>query len=124
MTAIGVVPAVGRVIYTQAQIAAAIERLARAIAADHRGQLLILLGVLKGGVCLISDLARALSAVPGGPRDIMVGTSSSAVTAVRWNPTRRSNFLAIAGGRSKERPPFWWIRLSTAASRSRRSNRY
>ena len=72
MTASGVAPGVGRVIYTQAQIAAAIERLARAIAADHRGQLLMLLGVLKGGVCLISDLARALSAVPGGPRDIMV----------------------------------------------------
>ncbi|MBV9234044.1 MAG: hypoxanthine phosphoribosyltransferase [Candidatus Eremiobacteraeota bacterium] len=72
MTGAGVAPAVGRVIFTQAQIAEAVQRLASAIAATHRGQLLVLVGVLKGGACLISDLARALSAVPGGPSAIMV----------------------------------------------------
>ncbi len=72
VSAVRASPRVGPIIYSQAQIAAAVDRLAVAIAADHRGQLLVLLGVLKGGVCLVSDLARALSETPGGPSAIMV----------------------------------------------------
>jgi hypoxanthine phosphoribosyltransferase len=59
-------------LYTQAEIAQAIERLARQIAEDHRGQPLTLLGVLKGALYVVSDLARAISNVPDGPSEIIL----------------------------------------------------
>ncbi|MBV8198664.1 MAG: hypoxanthine phosphoribosyltransferase [Candidatus Eremiobacteraeota bacterium] len=101
MTTTGVAPAVGRIIYTQAEIAAAVERLAGDIAADHREQLLVLLGVLKGGVCLVSDLARALSATPGGPSAIMV----EHIVVSRYRGSKESNApveLILDSGRSLE----------------------
>ncbi len=61
-----------RTLYSREQIAAAIERLAREIAADHRGQPLMLLGVLKGALFVVTDLARAVAAVPDGPSEIIV----------------------------------------------------
>ncbi len=63
---------IGPSIYGAGEIAAGVARLADAIAADYRGQPLVLLGVLKGALCFIGDLARALACVPDGPREITV----------------------------------------------------
>jgi hypoxanthine phosphoribosyltransferase len=49
------------VLYDEAEIAAAVERLAREIARDSAGEPLLLVGVLKGALFLTADLARALS---------------------------------------------------------------
>jgi hypoxanthine phosphoribosyltransferase len=54
------------------EIARAIDRLAALIAADHPRQPLLLLGVLKGALCLTADLARALAGKADGPSEIMV----------------------------------------------------
>lgn len=59
-------------LYSAAEIAAAVDRLATQIAADHRRQPLVLLGVLKGAICLTADLARALARRADGPSEIMV----------------------------------------------------
>ena len=64
--------AIAGVIFTADEIGAAIRRLAGQIAEDHRGQPMVLLGVLKGALYVISDLARAIAAVPGGPSEIIV----------------------------------------------------
>ena len=64
--------AVERVLFSASRIAEAVERLARAIAADHAGQPLVLLGVLKGALYVVSDLARAIAAQPAGPSEIVV----------------------------------------------------
>ncbi len=61
-----------RTLFTEDEISAAISRLATQIAEDYSGQPLTLLGVLKGALYVIADLARALSAVPGGPSEIIV----------------------------------------------------
>ena len=61
-----------QVLFTPADIAEAIRRLARQIAEDHRGQPLMLLGVLKGALYAVSDLARAISVLPDGPSEIIV----------------------------------------------------
>jgi hypoxanthine phosphoribosyltransferase len=63
---------IGRQICGADEIAAAIERLATSIAADYRRQPLLLLGVLKGALCLTADLARALAGRTDGPSEIMV----------------------------------------------------
>lgn len=59
-------------LFSEAEIAVAIERLARQIAEDHRGQPLLLLGVLKGALYVVTDLARAIAQVPDGPSEIIV----------------------------------------------------
>ena len=64
--------AIEHVLFTDSEIAAAIARLAGQIAQDHRRQPVTLLGVLKGALYVISDLARALAAVPDGPSEIVV----------------------------------------------------
>ncbi|HTX60500.1 MAG TPA: hypoxanthine phosphoribosyltransferase [Verrucomicrobiae bacterium] len=61
-----------KVIYGPAAIAAAVERLARAIARDHAGQPLVLLGVLKGALYTTVDLARAISRLADGPSELYV----------------------------------------------------
>ncbi len=63
---------VARRIYEPEQIAAAVDRLARAIATDHAGQPLLVLGVLKGALYLTVDLGRALAALPDGPSGIFI----------------------------------------------------
>ena len=63
---------IGAQIHGAADIAATIERLAAQIAADYRRQPLLLLGVLKGALCLTADLARALARKADGPSEIMV----------------------------------------------------
>lgn len=65
-------PAVGRSLYTSEEIALAVERLAGEVAADHAGQPLVLLGVLKGALYLTVDLARALSRQAESPSEIIV----------------------------------------------------
>ncbi len=62
--------AVGRVLYTADEIRRAVERLAAEIACDVRGKPLVLLGVLKGALCLTADLARALAGRTDGPSEI------------------------------------------------------
>jgi hypoxanthine phosphoribosyltransferase len=64
--------AIERVLYSAQEIAAAIDRLAHAIAADHRGMPVTLLGVLKGALYVTADLARAISAIPDGPSAVTV----------------------------------------------------
>ncbi|HEY6325489.1 MAG TPA: phosphoribosyltransferase family protein [Candidatus Cybelea sp.] len=72
MTALDPSIGVGRRICGAEAIAAAVERLATQIAADYRGQPLVLLGVLKGALCLTADLARALTRRADGPSEILV----------------------------------------------------
>lgn len=61
-----------RTLFSEADIAAAIERLASRIAADHAGKPLLLVGVLKGALYVTADLARALSTVAAGPSEIRI----------------------------------------------------
>ncbi|MDP9498008.1 MAG: hypoxanthine phosphoribosyltransferase [Actinomycetota bacterium] len=51
---------VDRVLITEEQIAARIAELARAIDDDYAGREVLLVGVLKGAVMVMADLARAL----------------------------------------------------------------
>ena len=67
MTADSYAPAIERVLFSESEIAEAITRLARQIAADYAGQPLLVLGVLKGALYVTADLVRAISRVPGGP---------------------------------------------------------
>ena len=55
------------VLFSEAEIAAAIRSLAEQIARDHVGEDVLLLGILKGAVHVLSDLARALDGIPPGP---------------------------------------------------------
>ncbi len=65
MTCEGYAPAIERVLFSESEIAAAIARLAREIAADYAGKPLLVLGVLKGALYVTADLARAISRLPG-----------------------------------------------------------
>jgi hypoxanthine phosphoribosyltransferase len=64
--------AIERTLFSADEIAAAVRRLAKEIAEDHRGQPLTLIGVLKGALYAVTDLARALAAIPDGPSEIIV----------------------------------------------------
>jgi hypoxanthine phosphoribosyltransferase len=64
--------AIERTLFSREEIAQAIERLASEIAADYSRKPLTLLGVLKGALYVVSDLARALAAIPDGPSEITV----------------------------------------------------
>lgn len=72
MSAVEAEDGIGRSICDAGEIATAINRLAALISADHRRQPLLLLGVLKGALCLTADLARALAREAEGPSEIMV----------------------------------------------------
>jgi hypoxanthine phosphoribosyltransferase len=61
-----------RTLFSQSEIAEAIERLAARIAGDYRGKPLLLLGVLKGALYVTVDLARAIAQVPDGPSEVCV----------------------------------------------------
>ncbi|HEY9086406.1 MAG TPA: hypoxanthine phosphoribosyltransferase [Candidatus Tyrphobacter sp.] len=63
---------VAREIYAAPQIASAIERLATGIASDFAGQPLLLLGVLKGALYAVTDLARAIARISDGPSEVIV----------------------------------------------------
>ncbi len=67
------------VIFSPAEIAAALARMAAEIARDYAGQSVVLLGVLKGALFVTADLARALSSVPDSQVEIgldFLGVSS------------------------------------------------
>ncbi len=55
------------VLFSEAEIAAAIRSLAEQIAHDHAGEDVLLLGILKGAVHVLSDLARELDGMQPGP---------------------------------------------------------
>ncbi len=55
------------VLFDEVEIAAAIRSMAEQIARDHAGEDVLLLGVLKGAVHLLSDLARTLDGIRPGP---------------------------------------------------------
>lgn len=61
-----------RELYTAGQIAAAIDRLAANIASEFAGKPLLLLGVLKGALYVVTDLARAIAGIPDGPSEVIV----------------------------------------------------
>ena len=54
-------------LFSEAEIGAAIRSLAERIAGDHVGEDVLLLGVLKGAVHVLSDLARELDGIQPGP---------------------------------------------------------
>ena len=83
--------AIGPTLCSREQIAATIERLATKLASDYRGQLLLLLGVLKGAICFTADLARALARQADGPSEIMVDYIS----------VQRYGSLGSSGGRAR-----------------------
>jgi len=59
-----------RTLFSEGEIAAAIERLATNVARDFSGQPLLVLGVLKGALYVTADLVRAISRVPDGPSEV------------------------------------------------------
>lgn len=61
-----------RALFSSEEISTTIARLASQIAEDYRGQPLTLLGVLKGALYVVCDLARALSVTADGPSEITV----------------------------------------------------
>jgi hypoxanthine phosphoribosyltransferase len=66
------------VIFSEAEIAAAIHRMAAAIARDYLGKTVVLLGVLKGALFVTADLARALESVSA---DVVVQLDFLAVSS-------------------------------------------
>ena len=78
-------PDVERVVASQQDIAATVAQLAAAIDADYAGQEVLLVGVLKGAVMIMADLARALT-VPVSMEFMAVssyGSSTSSSGVVR-----------------------------------------
>jgi hypoxanthine phosphoribosyltransferase len=59
-------------LFSEAEIAAAIRSLAERIAADHVGQDVLLLGILKGAIHMLSDLARQLDGLTPGPARVFL----------------------------------------------------
>jgi hypoxanthine phosphoribosyltransferase len=58
------------VIFSEAEIAAAIGRMAEAIACDYSGKTVVLLGVLKGALFVTADLARRVAVAASGSVEI------------------------------------------------------
>jgi hypoxanthine phosphoribosyltransferase len=54
----------GDVVFSEADIARAVERLAGRIRADYRGEPVLMIGVLKGAILFAGDLMRALGDYP------------------------------------------------------------
>lgn len=79
-------PEIERVLVTEQEIADKVAELARQIDADYAGREVLLVGVLKGAVMVMADLARALT-VPVSMEFMAVssygsGTSSSGVVRI------------------------------------------
>lgn len=60
------------VIFSAADIALAVRRMAEEIARDYRGKTVVLLGVLKGALFVTADLARALADVSDSDPEIQL----------------------------------------------------
>ena len=69
-----------RVVASQQEIADKVAELARAIDADYAGQEVLLVGVLKGAVMIMADLARALT-VPVSMEFMAVSSYGSATSS-------------------------------------------
>lgn len=72
-------PEIESVVFDAATIAAAIRRMAEGIARDHADDDVLLLGVLKGALHVLSDTSRALDGIRPGPRRVfldVIGVSS------------------------------------------------
>jgi hypoxanthine phosphoribosyltransferase len=63
-------PDLESVLFSEAEISAAIDRIAQAIARDYGGRDVLLLGVLKGAIHVFSDLARRLETISPGPATV------------------------------------------------------
>jgi hypoxanthine phosphoribosyltransferase len=63
-------PDLEAILFSEADIAAAIGTMAHAIARDYAGRDVLLLGILKGAVHVFSDLARTLECVSPGPSTV------------------------------------------------------
>jgi hypoxanthine phosphoribosyltransferase len=63
-------PGIERVLIDADALAAAIRRIAEAIARDYAGRSIVLIGVLKGALFVTADLARALADIPDGPAEV------------------------------------------------------
>ena len=61
-----------RIIFSADELAEANRRLAARIAPDYEGVSLLLVGVLKGALFVLADLARALAEMPRGPSDVQL----------------------------------------------------
>lgn len=81
-----------RTLFSETEIAAAVERIAQQIAADYAGQPLLVLGVLKGALYVTADLLRALARIPGGPSRIDV---DYIVVSSYGNETRSSGEVRL-----------------------------
>jgi hypoxanthine phosphoribosyltransferase len=64
------------VLFTEAEIAFAIRSIAEKIAADYVGEDVLLLGILKGAVHVLSDLARELDGIRPGPSTVYLDLMS------------------------------------------------
>jgi len=60
------------VIFSEAEIAATLRRMATEITRDYAGKTVVLLGVLKGALFVTADLARALAAVSGNALEVLL----------------------------------------------------
>lgn len=61
-----------RTLFSAEEIARAVDDLARRIAEDYAGKPLVLIGVLKGALYAVCDVARAVALRPNGPSDVLV----------------------------------------------------
>jgi hypoxanthine phosphoribosyltransferase len=64
--------AIDRVLFDAAAIQAAVDSLADRIAADYRGEPVLLVGVLKGALLFTADLARAVASRYAEPGDVHI----------------------------------------------------
>jgi hypoxanthine phosphoribosyltransferase len=79
-TSVHVHPDIESVLVSAEQIAAKIEEIAARIDADYAGREVVLVGVLKGAVMVMADLARALS-VPVSMEFMAVSSYGSATSS-------------------------------------------
>jgi hypoxanthine phosphoribosyltransferase len=73
-------PDIGEVLISEQEIADKVAEMARAVDADYAGRELLLVGVLKGAVMVMADLARALT-VPATMEFMAVSSYGSATSS-------------------------------------------
>jgi hypoxanthine phosphoribosyltransferase len=74
-------PDIEGVLVSEQQIADKIAELAKTLEADYAGRELLLVGVLKGAVMVMADLARALTTVPVSMEFMAVSSYGSSVSS-------------------------------------------
>jgi len=68
-----------RILYSEADLKATVDRLGRQISEDYEGKELVVIGVLKGSLYFFSDLTRAIT-LPIGIDVIAIGTIPNATS--------------------------------------------